>query len=169
MTMASKIVAIGIIVFVAVGIIFALGTIPASAFKGGSPVTVCNLSLMTTGVYNDNGIAHWITDFNVAYSASGCHQQTLLDMLPNSPAEMNLFPFTFSFAITLLDSQGISHCDCKIGIDVPALQTAYSFSGSIKVANVPLGSYTLNIYSPFPFNSAQGSTTYSEQVVVSES
>lgn len=145
-----------------------LGTVPVSAYSGGQSITVCNLTINVVGTYNDNGLSRWISNFNVAYAASGCHAQTLLDLFPTSKG-FNIFGFTFAMSASLVDPQGIDHCSCRIPISIPALQTAYGFSGSITAANVPTGSYTLVITSPFPFNSGSGQTTYSQQVTVSSS
>jgi hypothetical protein len=166
--MASKaILAIALILVIGVVIVLALGVIPSSAVSGGSPVVVCTLRLQASGVYNDNGITHWLSNFAVSYSATGCHTQTLLELV--SPPSFNIWPFSFTLTATLVDSQGINHCTCQMGVNIPALNTAYSFSTSTDAANVPLGTYTLEVTSPFPFGSAQGSTTWSETIMVSQS
>ncbi len=165
--MTSKIAVIILIVVLAAGVLLAVGSLPTSAFNGGQTVTICTLNLTLTGTYNDNGFSRWISSFNVAYSASGCHTQTLLDLVPGSPS-YNLFAFSFSFGLTLIDSQGVNHCQCTSGVNVPALQTAYGFTSTTQVANVPIGAYTLTVTSPFPFGSGSGSTIFSQQIVVAQ-
>src|SRR5487761_1857726 len=109
--MASRIIVIILVVLLGAGLLLAFGSIPTSAFNGGQPVTICNLNMTLTGTYNDVGFSRWISTFNVAYSAAGCHTQTFLDLFPGSGASsMNLLGFSFSFSASLVDSQGIDHC-----------------------------------------------------------
>lgn len=165
--------AVALILVVSLVIVFSLSVIPSSAVTGGSQTTVCNLQMTVTGNYEDVLFEHWIGNFAFSYSVSGCHTEALLDLL--SPPQFNLFPFTLTFTATLTDSSGVNHCKssgggvCDISSSIPAAQTSYPFQASTTVSNIPVSVYTLNLQSPFPINSYNGQTSYSEQVTVSQS
>jgi hypothetical protein len=172
--MVSKaIVAGSLILIIGVITVLLLAAIPSSAVTGGSSQVVCNLQMTVSGNYEDLGVAHWIGNFQFQYSVTGCHTQTILDLFP-SPT-LNIFPFTLTFTATLTDANGVNHCQsqsggvCSMSAQIGGLQTSAPFSASTSIANVPVGQYTVLINSPFPINSYNGQTTYSQSIVVSQS
>lgn len=165
--MVSKSIAIiGLILVIGLGIVLVLTGIPSSAVTGGTPTTVCTVRLEASGVYNDYLISHTITGFVVSSSATGCHQETLLDLFPSIPS-FNILPFSFSLTATLVDSQGVNHCTCTMQVTVGAGEAApsFPFSESTTVANVPVGQYLLSVSAPFSIN---GQSVYTETIIVSQ-
>ncbi|MDG7001883.1 MAG: hypothetical protein JRN15_22525 [Nitrososphaerota archaeon] len=168
--MESKEIAIvGIAVLIIAGVVVALGTIPSSAF-GGQSVTVCNVNIDVEGTYNDVGLGHWTTGFSLSSGTAGCHQKTLLDLIPSSssaPLE-NIFPTTISMNLVLVSQvDGSTHGPYSIKVNIPALETQYNFQQEISVANVPVGSYSAQITSSVPFGSPSGQLSYSTSITVS--
>jgi hypothetical protein len=161
---SRKAVIVVLVLFLIGGVLLALFSIPTSAFNGGRNVVVCNLNLVVSGTYNDNGLAHWITGFAFAAGASGCHNQTLLDTI-GLPQAQNIFPVTISFSVTLTSQQdGSVHGPYQLTYTIPALNYQYNFQAKTTVANVPEGTYTASITSSVPLGSGSGPTTYQQTI-----
>ncbi len=163
--MEAKTVAIVVAILAAVaGSIVAVGLIPVSASSGGSgggTTIVCTADLTVSGTYNDYVVSHSISNFAFTAGGIGCHQKTLLDLIPSS--QLNLFPTSLTFSVTLTAADGTTHGPYLIKVSIPAGAAApsFSFAGEAQVSSVPQGQYTAFISCPVACN---GQTSFSTSV-----
>ncbi len=164
--METKTAAIfGIIAVILAGALIALGTIPTSAYNGGQQTTVCTLKLSASGTYNDLLVSHYVSDFALAGGGTGCHIQTLLDLVPSS--EFNIFPVGLTFSVVLTSqTDGSVHGPYNILVNIPAGGAApsYPFNVETVVANVPQGTYAATV--TCPVTCVGSSTTYTTTIIV---
>ncbi len=164
--MEAKTAAIfGIIAVILAGALIAIGSIPTSAYSGGQPTTVCTLKLSASGTYNDLLVEHYVSDFAVTGGGTGCHTQTLLDLVPAS--QFNLFPVTLTFSVVLTSqSDGSVHgpYDIPVHVGIGAAAPSYPFNVEISVANVPQGTYSAAVQCPV--TCVGSSTTYTTTINV---
>ena len=80
--MEAKTVAVfGVILLLIAGAVVVLGTIPTSAYSGNPPTIVCTADLTVSGTYTDLIVSHSISNFALTGGGTGCHPQTLLDLV----------------------------------------------------------------------------------------
>ena len=163
--MASRIIVIILVVLLGAGLLLAFGSIPTSAFNGGQPVTICNLNMTVAGVYNDYLVSHSISNFEFTAGATGCHQQTLLDLFPASASGDNLFPFGLTFSVVLTASDGSVHGPYQIQATIPAGQISYPFNVGTTAANFHSGTYSVSVTCPISCTSS-GGQIYTTQISV---
>ncbi|MCL4518898.1 MAG: hypothetical protein M1587_06845 [Thaumarchaeota archaeon] len=163
--MESRIVVVGVIVMILAGVIIALSSVPSSAFTGGQSVTVCTLDLSISGTYTDLIVTHTVSDLALSGGGTGCHAQTLLDLIPGS--SLNIFPLGLTFSIVLTAMDGTTHGPYQIQVVIPAGAAApsYPFNMETSVSNVPEGTYTASVTCPVACTGA-GSTSYTTTITV---
>ena len=153
----------GVIALLVAGAVIAIGSIPTVASNGQQTI-VCTLKLSASGTYNDLLVSHYVSDFAVTGGGTGCHAQTLLDLVPSS--QFNIFPVALTFSVVLTASDGTTHGPYNIVVHVGpgAAAPSYPFSVETSVANVPQGTYTATASCPLACTSS--GTTYTTTINV---